>query len=500
MPLLVSPDLTLYRVDDESALSALAKAVGPLFPRYENMRQLLGFAPGPGGESGKTRENWSLLEEVTWVEQSSSGIYMPLVGTALHKLSLFNAQLGTSHALTSSFRKLLTGERGFMGGWHKMKEAPAAACALESGTSLLRICSEGASPPAAHAAEQSQQVISAPPQQLQPQPLPQQSSSNPKLRTPLGKQSTGRDADSSAKRVRLGGLFSSNIFDALEDDEEQQLLAEEDLPEDLPERPEPLPPSESQPQPAPSQPAVYGASSWRRSMQTPSQPQSPSSAAVLGAMPAPLVQPAGLVQPPLQLPSSLEAGETVLWRQRAELAELKLGQLEAALSATEAAVSAGQREISRLAAGIAASVSASDVTSDITGMSDSASVAAASLIESDDAESQSSEGSDSSDEDEAGGEPETATATTAAPSSAADRWRQIFSKPVATAAAQEAARKARKAERLRGLPPEDRPTGSWDLQMFRSMGIYVVGYLSRLGEGWGGAGACVGSCLPLAWG
>ena len=109
MPLLVSPDLTLYRVDDESALSALAKAVGPLFPRYENMRQLLGFAPGPGGESGKTRENWSLLEEVTWVEQSSSGIYMPLVGTALHKLSLFNAQLGTSHALTSSFRKLLTG-------------------------------------------------------------------------------------------------------------------------------------------------------------------------------------------------------------------------------------------------------------------------------------------------------------------------------------------------------------------------------------------------------
>ena len=126
-----------------------------------------------------------------------------------------------------------------------------------------------------------------------------------------------------------GSSRQRNIFDALEDDEEQQLLAEEDLPEDLPERPEPLPPSESQPQPAPSQPAVYGASSWRRSMQTPSQPQSPSSAAVLGAMPAPLVQPAGLVQPPLQLPSSLEAGETVLWRQRAELAELKLGQLEA---------------------------------------------------------------------------------------------------------------------------------------------------------------------------
>ena len=45
MPLLVSPDLTLYRFDDESALSALAKAVGPAFPRYENMRQLLGFAP-----------------------------------------------------------------------------------------------------------------------------------------------------------------------------------------------------------------------------------------------------------------------------------------------------------------------------------------------------------------------------------------------------------------------------------------------------------------------
>ena len=251
----MSPDLTLYRVDDESALSALAKEMWPAFPPYKNMRQLLGFAPCPGGRSSKTRENWSLLEEVTWVEQSSSGIYMPLVGTALHKLSLFNAQLGTSHALTSSFRKLLTGERGFMGGWHKMKEAPAAACALESGTSLLRICSEGASPPAAHAAEQSQQVISAPPQQLQPQPLPQQSSSNPKLRTPLGKQSTGRDADSSAKRVRLGGLFSSNIFDALEDDEEQQLLAEEDLPEDLPERPEPLPPSESQRAPAGAIPA-----------------------------------------------------------------------------------------------------------------------------------------------------------------------------------------------------------------------------------------------------
>ena len=385
-----------------------------------------------------------------------------------------------------------------------MKEAPAAAWALESGTSLLRICSEGASPQAAHAAEQSQQVISAPPQQLQPQPLPEQSSSsNPKLRTPPGKQPAGRDADSSAKRVRLGGLFSPNIFDLLGDDEEEQQVAEEEPPEDVPERPAAslsLTPSESQPQPAPSQPPVYGASSWRRSMQTASQPQSPCLAAVLGAMPAPVVQPAGLVQPPLQLPASLEAGEAVLWRQRAELAELKLGQLEAALSATEAAVSAGQREISRLAAGIAASVSASDVTSDITGMSDSASVAAASLIESDDAESQSSEGSDSSDEDEAGGEPETATATTAAPSSAADRWRQIFSKPMATAAAQEAARKARKAERLRGLPPEDRPTGSWDLQMFRSMGIYVVGYLSWLGEGWGGAGACVGSCLPLAWG
>ena len=45
MPLLVSPDLTLYRVDDESALSALAKAVGPDFPRLAQSSAVGGVDP-----------------------------------------------------------------------------------------------------------------------------------------------------------------------------------------------------------------------------------------------------------------------------------------------------------------------------------------------------------------------------------------------------------------------------------------------------------------------
>ena len=45
MPLLVSPDLTLYRVDDESALLALAKAVGPDFPRLAQSSAVGGVDP-----------------------------------------------------------------------------------------------------------------------------------------------------------------------------------------------------------------------------------------------------------------------------------------------------------------------------------------------------------------------------------------------------------------------------------------------------------------------
>ena len=128
-----------------------------------------------------------------------------------------------------------------------------------------------------------------------------------------------------------GSSRQRNIFDALEDDEEQQLLAEEDLPEDLPERPEPLPPSESQRAPAGAIPACRV---WCLLVAPEHADSVAAAVAILGGSArsdAGTTCAAGGARAAteLQLPSSLEAGETVLWRQRAELAELKLGQLEA---------------------------------------------------------------------------------------------------------------------------------------------------------------------------
>ena len=133
--LLVAPDCILYHITSQADADALCVARSDA-PRHDNLRQLLGWAAGPRGKTVVQRDDWQLLEMVTWVENTVSTEMIPLVGSADNKLKIFNAQAGTSYVLDASFRKLLTGARSFHG-WSKMKEPPNEAANVAHGGSLL---------------------------------------------------------------------------------------------------------------------------------------------------------------------------------------------------------------------------------------------------------------------------------------------------------------------------------------------------------------------------
>ena len=139
MPKLVAPDGVLFVINDtgpgQADVAALAERRKDL-PPPKNLNQLLGWVPGPHGARAMAN-NWQLLDKVKWAE--NDGEYIPLVGFAANALMIFNRHCGTSHIMTSSFRKMLSGDRPFEGGWIKMPngQTPADALGLTDGSSLV---------------------------------------------------------------------------------------------------------------------------------------------------------------------------------------------------------------------------------------------------------------------------------------------------------------------------------------------------------------------------
>ena len=145
---LVSPDCVLYVISDTHPDGPDVQQLRQLrsdMPPPKNFNQLSGWTTGPHVGRGKAG-NWQHLDDVRWIEDASGDLF-PLVGSAQNAMKIFNARLGTSYVVDTSFRKLLSGERYFAG-WRRLTgreadEARADARGRANGSSLLHLRAQG---------------------------------------------------------------------------------------------------------------------------------------------------------------------------------------------------------------------------------------------------------------------------------------------------------------------------------------------------------------------
>ena len=84
MPIIVSPESTLHRVDSEHALDALVARLGLDWQLAGNLRQLCGYrsidGKGPERTAKKRAAEWKVLDAVVWIKRNN--VLLPVVGEA----------------------------------------------------------------------------------------------------------------------------------------------------------------------------------------------------------------------------------------------------------------------------------------------------------------------------------------------------------------------------------------------------------------------------------
>ena len=136
-----APERALWHFPDKEALKEWAWDRSMHWKLRENLSQLLGFDDigSSGARTGHEREDYFLLQDITWMYHEKQRDVIPLFGTGPKKYQQLTQRVTNIGFKLRKFQKMLAskGTRSDDGWW--VGEQPAAVASLPNGSSVFGI-------------------------------------------------------------------------------------------------------------------------------------------------------------------------------------------------------------------------------------------------------------------------------------------------------------------------------------------------------------------------